>query len=437
VTQLYVVTQTRPPRWVAGFLAALRSRGVAHEIVHAIAGSFETWSLVIGEERGGVPAFGDAMAGRDGVEVRLTARSDDGPARELRSGYFPYASRHARTLDRIADQCGAWLEQELRAGRSAAVVLDLRRAQSSLCAIDRARFYVREAVRLVGHVARYLFEETRWDVAVTRSSLNGFLQNPRAAWLHWIARTPREFLADPFLIRTEGGPQLLCETQHGDRTSLVTIDLNERFGFRTPMLPTDYSVSYPYVFEVEGEPWLVHEQHQRRRVDAYHLNGSATLVASWELGGIAVVDPTIVRHEGRWWLFCTDQDSGPNYALHVFWAASPYGPWHAHDRNPVKIDIGGARPAGNFFVRDGKLYRPAQDCAGRYGRAIVIQRVDLLTPKHFKETCVARIDSTAVGRKGAVGTHTLSHGHGWVALDAQFARWSAVKPLRLLRERLA
>jgi hypothetical protein len=103
----------------------------------------------------------------------------------------------------------------------------------------------------------------------------------------------------------------------------------------------------------------------------------------------------------------------------------------------VKIDIAGARPAGNFFMRDGLLHRPAQDCTERYGHAITIQRIDVLTPEAFAETCVARIDASVARRKGAIGVHTLSHGHGWVALDAQFARWSLSKPLQILRGHLA
>jgi hypothetical protein len=46
------------------------------------------------------------------------------------------------------------------------------------------------------------------------------------------------------------------------------------------------------------------------------------------------------------------------------------GPWIPHARWPVKIDIRGARPAGMMFNLDGRLFRPAQDCAETYGAGI-------------------------------------------------------------------
>lgn len=434
MTELFIIAPARPPRWVARLVAALEACGVECEVVQGLGGALERWHLEIGGERGGMPAFSEAVEGRQSVEVRLCARDGDG-SRELRAGCFPYASRHARTLERIADICAGWIRQELRACSGSPIALVLCNRAPRLSLFERVRFLVHETVRLTGHALRHAFEETRWDVALTRSSLEGFLGDPAGAWLYWVARNRREFLADPFFFPHDGGPQLLCETQHGRRTSLVSIDINERFGERRPLLVGDAS-SYPYVVDVDGEPWLVPEHHQRERVRAYHLNGSVSLAASWSLDGVAVVDPTIVKHGDRWWLFCTDQESGPNYALRVYWSHDPRGPWHGHARNPVKIDITGARPAGNFFMRDGILHRPAQDCTGRYGRAISIQRIDVLTPERFHETCVARIDAASVGRADAVGVHTLSHGFGWVAIDAQFARWSPRKPLRLLLERL-
>ena len=67
------------------------------------------------------------------------------------------------------------------------------------------------------------------------------------------------------------------------------------------------------------------------------------------------------------------------------------GPWRPHAGNPVKRDIGSSRPAGTPFVHEGRLYRPAQDCTGCYGAAIVVNRVRALDPERFAEEPVARI----------------------------------------------
>jgi hypothetical protein len=457
--QIFALESQRRRGWIANLLAALNARDIAVECVDALAclstsagatcidlrspaerermplSGLRILHLEIGGERSGVPAFVEGCSGAQTVDVRLIGRDPGTAHRVLRFGRFPYASRHRRTIDLVVRQCAAWIERELQAPSDLAGLPPAPLCRPSKARlVDRARFVMRELLRLSTHTARYLFEEARWDVAVTRGTVQRFVENPQAGWLHWFARDRSEFLADPFPVCSEPGrPKLLCETHRGEQTTIVAIDLDERFGARQPLLNASGRSSYPFVLEVDGEPWVIPEQHHNARIDAYHLNGKATLVASWRLGDVAPVDATIVRHDGRWWLFCTNESNGPNYALHVYWSENPHGPWHAHARNPVKIDVTGARPAGNFFVHDGALFRPAQDCSGRYGRALSIQRIDVLTPTRFEEACVGRIDAAMLQRKGAVGIHTLSHGHGWVAVDAQFVRWSARKALRVLR----
>jgi hypothetical protein len=396
-------------------------------------------ALIIGGDRGGIAAFEEAVNGSDVVEVRLVARIPNGELQELRFGRFPYASSHRRTLERVFDQCELWIAQELKSPARATRSID-QPPEKKLRLFDRARFVLSEARRWTWHAVRYFFEEVRWDVGVAKNSIERFIADPKSAWMHWCANDDREFLADPFFVCDEQEKlRLLCETQRDQHTTgIVAIDLNEPQGARIPVLSSDISLSYPYVFEVQGEPWMLPEQHESKQLEAYHLNGKATPVARWTLDGVtAPVDPTIVEYDGRWWLFCTDHERGPNYALHLFWATSPHGPWHAHLRNPVKIDITGARPAGNFFTRDGVLYRPAQDGSVRYGRAITIQRIDVLTPEEFEETQIASVEASSLGREGAVGVHTLSHGHGWIAVDAQFTRWSLTKGLQQLRRLFA
>jgi hypothetical protein len=455
--RIAVVLDARPKPWTSALVSAVRQLGVAVDVVaHPVEGvatldlrsaereASETrcvWRLSIGDERGGVPAFGEALSGAQSVDVALIAVSPEG-ARTLRFGRFPYASHHARTIARIVEMAAIWIAREVanpsRPGSVAALPAPPA-GGAGIRIADRLRFAYAEARRFAGHALRYAFEEARWDVAVAHTSVERFISDPAAVWLQWFARNKREFLADPFLTQAGAkNTRVLCETLDEATTRIVAIDLDDRFGERHPVAVGSGPASYPHVIDVDGEVWLTPEQHRRGTLEAYALEGTQTRHVAVMLEGVAAVDPTIVRYEDRWWLFCTDRrGGGANYALHVFWAEHPRGPWHAHARNPVKIDIAGARPAGNCFFGDGALYRPAQDCSGRYGSAVTIQRVDVLTPDEFAERAVERIDVSALGRKGAVGVHTFSHGHGWVAVDAQFARWSLRKPLRLLQGRFA
>jgi hypothetical protein len=131
------------------------------------------------------------------------------------------------------------------------------------------------------------------------------------------------------------------------------------------------------------------------------------------LTGIDAVDATIAEVDGRFWMFLNVglPGAGNRDELHLYSAPSPLGPWAPHPGNPVKSDCRSARPAGGLFRRDGKLYRPAQDCGGEYGAAIVLHRIDELTPERYRETRVQEI--VAPRRR----IHTINRCEGFFVVD--------------------
>ncbi|MFP3900239.1 MAG: hypothetical protein ACLFXM_05250, partial [Acidimicrobiia bacterium] len=96
----------------------------------------------------------------------------------------------------------------------------------------------------------------------------------------------------------------------------------------------------------------------------------------------------------------------PDADLHVWHAADLVGPWSPHRRNPVKMDVRSARPAGTPFVVDGVLHRPAMDNSRTYGGRVVINRVVELTPDTFEERPAAVVPPFP-GPFGR-GIHTLA-----------------------------
>jgi len=52
-----------------------------------------------------------------------------------------------------------------------------------------------------------------------------------------------------------------------------------------------------------------------------------------------------------------------------------FGEFILHPKNPVKNDLTSSRPAVTMFERDGKIYRPTQNCSNSYGGSIVINCV--------------------------------------------------------------
>jgi hypothetical protein len=84
------------------------------------------------------------------------------------------------------------------------------------------------------------------------------------------------------------------------------------------------------------------------------------------------------------------------------------------------------------FEVEGRLFRPAQDCSRRYGEAVVINRVDVLTPEAYFETPVARIAPDPAGPYPH-GLHTVSAAGEWTLIDGKRERRSLRGLLPLLR----
>lgn len=261
---------------------------------------------------------------------------------------------------------------------------------------------------------RRLFRHPQWNVGVVDRPIQDFLQgvtDPAIRWFPLAGR--RSFLADPFGIEEEGEDDVLCErfdyrAGKGHVCSLRT----ESGGFRSDprrVLDLDVHASYPFLIRDGSDIYCTPETQEAGEVTLFE---ASAFPRQWRgvgplLSKVAAVDPTVFRHDGRWWLACTDGDRFPNSRLLLFHADRLEGPWTSHARNPVKIDVRSARPGGTPFEHQGVLYRPAQDCSRTYGGRIVINRVDRLTPDEFREEPVAVVEPDPGGPYPA-GRHTLS-----------------------------
>ena len=193
--------------------------------------------------------------------------------------------------------------------------------------------------------------------------------------------------ADPFPLHAGDRSWLFFEEVpwHGGHGHISVGELDERGRLHDVRvaLATPHHLSYPFVFTHDGTAYLLPES---RTSSATTLYRARSLPDDWEaacvLADVPLYDPTLLRRDGVWWLFGTVAAPGESEddELHLFHAPALEGPWEAHPRNPVVSDVRGARPAGPF-IRDGdRLLRPAQDCSGRYGRAVVFKQVLELSP---------------------------------------------------------
>lgn len=245
---------------------------------------------------------------------------------------------------------------------------------------------------------RARLREDIWCVGIVAKPAHAFLTDPTLGPVRWIELFPPfGYYADPFPLLDEGRLKLLVEgydhVAGRGYIALLDPDGPPTSAVRRLDLPVPGHLSYPYLIEDGGQTFCLPESHQARRVVLLRAAAFPTdwTVDSVLLDGFAGVDCTPVHHDGRWWLFCADNDRRDQELLFLFMADALRGPWRPHPGNPVKTSRRSARPGGRPFVHEGALYRPAQDCSRTYGGALVLNRVLELTPERFAEEEAVRV----------------------------------------------
>ncbi|MCC2113736.1 MAG: hypothetical protein KDJ16_16995, partial [Hyphomicrobiales bacterium] len=183
------------------------------------------------------------------------------------------------------------------------------------------------------------------------------------------------FYADPFPFVADSKAYIFVEDySHAEGKaciSVIAIDETGAPGKPVPVIEEAHHLSYPQVFEMAGEIWMLPESSSAEELVLYKAERfpydwkrHATLIS-----GRALSDATLLQHDGALWLFATDADgAGSTSDLMVVYRADRLeGPWLPHPANPIVIDRGRARPGGGFIREHGRLFLPVQNGTEGYG----------------------------------------------------------------------
>ena len=276
-----------------------------------------------------------------------------------------------------------------------------------------------------------------WRSGYIRRPLTSFLQQaPRADEVVWLPSCgPHAYVADPFGITRDGVLTVFVEAfDYRVRRGEIhyrQYDAGDRLLAQGVALAEPWHLSYPSLIEDSGELYLLPEGYKSGGLILYRC---VRFPDRWEpvarLGEAAAIDATVVRHDGRWWMFhaLAGPDDRAMRELHVAWADELTGPWTAHPGNPVLSGFQTSRPGGSAFVHGGALHLPVQDCAATYGAAINLLRIDPLSSEAFSASVVGRFEAGQLIEGFSDGFHTLS-GHGDVTfIDVKGIRRSSAEP---------
>lgn len=227
------------------------------------------------------------------------------------------------------------------------------------------------------------------------------------------------YLADPFPFRYQGQDFIFVEqylySKNRGCIAVVTADRSGTAGAPQIVVEEPHHLSYPFVFEHDGQVWMIPESGAARNVNLYR---AVEFPYRWTreaclIDGIEGYDTTPLRHEGGFWFFISPKAwrSTSWDVLSLYRAESLTGSWTPHAANPVLLDARLSRPAGAMLRHGGRTLRPVQDCARGYGGAVTFCQIDALGASEFAQTPVGRIWS------GALGCHTYNRQYGLEVID--------------------
>lgn len=217
------------------------------------------------------------------------------------------------------------------------------------------------------------------------------------------------FVADPFIQPWGDGWVMFFEiydvwSDQGD-IGIATSPDASIWRYEGIVLDEPFHLSYPCVFEWQGERYMVPESYQAGAIRLYRAQA---FPRQWQhvadLVHGAYADPTLFRHDGRWWMFAAPDQPGDNSSLSLFFSDDLQGPWQEHPQSPVvRDDPSKARPGGRVIEVDGKLIRWGQDCVQRYGHALRGYAITELTTTRYREEPLSN------------GPGLVGSGQGWNA----------------------
>ena len=230
---------------------------------------------------------------------------------------------------------------------------------------------MRETARRVGHWPAH------WRVGYRFHEGRGVAETGSLAGPDWreLPDDGLRYYADPFPFEWRGRSYLFVEEYpHESGKGLISVcefDRDQQPSVPRVVLEQPFHLSYPQVFAMGGEVWMLPEGGAGRQLVLYR---AAAFPDRWErhavlVDGRELFDATLLEHGGRLWLFAAERDGAGSTSdmMVVYHADRLEGPWVAHKANPILIDRAAARPGGAFVRLGRRIVRPVQDGTLGYG----------------------------------------------------------------------
>jgi hypothetical protein len=203
------------------------------------------------------------------------------------------------------------------------------------------------------------------------------------------------FWADPQVIQADGHYYIFVEEYlyKIGKAHISVIEIDKHGNCKDPVcvLEKDYHLSYPLVFQWESKYYMVPESVKNKTIELYECTEfpHRWIFKMNLMENVNAVDTTLFHYQGIWWLFTGMVDSEaslPLVELFLFFSKELFTrDWTPHPLNPIEPNVTKARPAGSLFTRNGRIFRPSQNCSKTYGYGLYLNEVLLLSETEYLE----------------------------------------------------
>ena len=262
-------------------------------------------------------------------------------------------------------------------------------------------------------IYRYVYEQ-HWTIGFIEQPITEVLEGMRLI-VHYVKNMPREcWFADPFILDCNDKEILvLAEEFNYDirrgRIAKLTIDRNTyRLLNYNIVLDLPTHLSFPFVWREKEKVYICPENSASGGWNMYEYDRETDAITFVrKLSDKPLTDAVLTNVNSKNVVISTNIPMQNGNRLTVY---------NEKDEiiKEIVLDSNVARNAGDWFRVGNKCYRPAQDCNGAYGKAVIIQEINNIDST-FDLKDIRRIEST--NRKFTTGCHTFNMYRDIIVVD--------------------
>jgi hypothetical protein len=245
-----------------------------------------------------------------------------------------------------------------------------------------------------------------WDLAYGVYSDNIIREGLKGKKLNIVKNPyPNKWFADPFILEEDSNNiQLLVEEfdysiGRGRIARLLIEKKSNKIRECHIILDLPTHLSFPVIYRVNGIIYVHPENSASGTSYIYKYDRSADKLVEPKLMLEEPITDAIIRKDiDSYRLFATKIPNSNGCILHEYQSSSLFGPYKHVGQEQYGKNT--ARMAGMFLTAQNTIVRPAQDCFGDYGKAVIMYDGN-------KELC--RIEPTSYKQAGIHTFNTLGN----------------------------